>query len=124
MATRRQQRVAELLQRELAELIAYELQDPRLSLVSVTQVEVTADLRMARVHVSHLEGEDAGQEAVAALEHASGFLRRALGQRTKLRYVPELRFFFDEGLIVSQRIDALLQGMDDLIEPPSSDEAS
>lgn len=124
MPTRRQLRVAELLQRELAELIAYELKDPRLRLVNVTRVEMTADLRMARVYVSHLEGEEAGQEAVSALEHATGLVRRELGQRTKLRYVPELRFLFDEGLIVSQRIDALLQGMDEVIEPPALDEDS
>lgn len=108
-STRRQHRVAELLQRELAQLIAFEVRDPRLDFVSVTRVEISRDLRHAKVYVSHLGGSDAGPQIVAALQHASGFLRHELGRRTALRYLPELHFYFDEGLIVSQRIDALLE---------------
>ena len=108
MTSRRQYRVAELIQHELGEMIAYNLKDPRLSFVSVTRVEVNSDLRHARVYVSGLAGESGAAAMIAGLEHASGYLRKQLGQRTALRYVPELTFHFDQGLIESQRMNTLL----------------
>lgn len=110
MTSRRQERVAELLQRELAEMIMFELKDPRLGMTSVTRVEMTPDLRVARVYVSNLDEDDpAGVTALAALEHASGYLRRQLGQRVELRFLPELKFFHDPGVAASMRIEALIQ---------------
>lgn len=123
MSTRRQLRVAELLQRELAQLITYDLGDPRLQFVSVTRVDVTPDLRQARVYVSHLGDESAAPELIASLQRASGHLRRELGQRTLLRYVPELQFFFDQGLIASLRIEALLGTLTDA-QPAEADGAA
>ena len=84
MATRRQLRVAELLQQELGEMIAFELKDPRLEFVSVTRVSVTQDLRYARVYVSQLGDDIDKAEVISALEHAGGYLRYNLGQRIKL----------------------------------------
>ena len=108
MTTRRQLRVAELLQEELGEMIAFELKDPRLEFVSVTRVSVTQDLRYARVYVSQLGDDIDKAEVISALEHAGGYLRYNLGQRIKLRFLPELSFLFDDGLIVSQRMNQLL----------------
>lgn len=109
MTSRRQERVAELLQRELAEMITFELKDPRLGMANVTRVEMTPDLRLARVYVSTLDDDDpTGKEALAALEHASGYLRRQLGQRVELRFLPELKFLHDAGVAASMRIDALI----------------
>lgn len=108
MTSRRQQRVSELLQRELAQMISYELRDPRLASVTVTRVDVTPDLRLARVYVSTLGDQGSGQEAVASLEHAGGYLRRQLGQRTELRYLPELRFIHDTSIEQGQRMNILL----------------
>jgi ribosome-binding factor A len=109
MTSRRQERVAELLQRELAELIAFELKDPRLALINVTRVDMTPDLRLAHVYVSTLGDEQSGKVAVAALEHASGYLRRQLGPRIELRFLPELKFHYDPGVAASMRIEALIQ---------------
>lgn len=110
MTSRRQERVAELLQRELAEMITFELKDPRLGMTNVTRVEMTPDLRVARVYVSTLDDEDrTGKAALAALEHASGYLRRQLGQRVELRFLPELKFLYDPGVAAGMRIDALIQ---------------
>lgn len=130
MTSRRQSRVSELLQRELAQLIAYELRDPRLAFVSVTHVEVTPDLRLARVYISTLGDASTGSDAVAALEHAGGFLRRALSERVDLRFMPELRFYFDESAAASLRINALLDQVsaaptadaEQTAEPPTGDE--
>ena len=117
MNSRRQSRVAELLQRELAQMITYELRDPRLASVTVTRVEVTPDLRLARVYISTLGDEGAGREAVAGLEHASGYLRRELGRRTDLRFLPELRFVYDTSVEYSQHMNTLL---DQLMAAPAA----
>ncbi len=117
MSSRRQLRVAEMIQQELATMITFDLRDPRLAFVSVTRVQVSPDLRHANVYISSLSGEEAETEIMAALRKASGFLRRQLGSRTTLRYVPELAFHFDDGLIQSQR-------MSDLLDEIASEETS
>jgi len=111
MTTRRQERVAELLQRELAEMIAFDLRDPRLAFVSVTRVQVSPDLRYARIFVSHLGDDESRRHILPTLQGASGFLRRELGRRTDLRYLPELQFLYDEGLEAAQHMDALLDAI-------------
>lgn len=119
MNSRRQSRVAELLQRELAQMITYELRDPRLASVTVNRVEVTPDLRLARVYVSTLDDEISSRDVVAGLEHASGYLRRQLGQRTDLRFLPELRFVYDTSVVYSQHMNTLL---DELMDTPATGE--
>ncbi len=92
----RSHRVADQIQRDLAELLRESLKDPRVSsLVSIGSVDVTRDLSVAKVYVSTLGSEDRA-ELVDALKGASGFLRRELGKRLRLRIVPELRFFYDD----------------------------
>lgn len=121
MTSRRQSRVSELLQRELARMISYELRDPRLATVTVTRVEVTPDLRLARVYISTLGTESSGQDAVASLEHAGGYLRRQLSQRTELRYLPELRFIHDTSIEQGQRMNILL---DEIMAATSTENAA
>ncbi len=72
-------------------MIIFDLRDPRLALISVTRVQISSDLRHADVSISSLEEDATRPEALAALRHASGLLRRELGKRTTLRYVPETR---------------------------------
>jgi ribosome-binding factor A len=108
MSSRRQLRVAELLQHELAQMISFDLRDPRLAFVSVTRVQVSPDLLHATVFVSQLMGDNSPKETLAALDHARGYMRRELGLRTKLRYVPELKFQYDEGMAEGLRISALI----------------
>ncbi len=121
MSTRRQLRVAELIQQELATMITFDLRDPRLAFVTVTRVQASPDLRHANVYISSLDGEETQAEVLAALRHAGGFLRRELGIRTKLRYVPELAFHFDDGLIQSQRMSNLLDELAIPELPPVED---
>jgi len=95
---------------ELADLIQRELKDPRVGFVTVTEVRMSPDLKHARVYVSVFEGGEEGkQESVAALQRAEGFLRRSLGRRLRLRYVPHLRFVVDDTLDHSARIEELLE---------------
>jgi ribosome-binding factor A len=109
MAYKRSDRVNSLLQRELGTLISEELRDPRIAFPTVTAVEITPDLRSAKVHVSVLGDEEASEKTMKALEDAKPFLRRELGSRTELRFVPELTFVHDRSAEQSVRISALLR---------------
>ena len=106
----RPEKVAHLMRREVAEILDRRLRDPRLSaMVSVTDVEVTADLSFARVYVAVHGGADDVAKAMQVLSHASGFVRRELGPRLGLREVPEIRFLHDESLERGARVDEILR---------------
>jgi ribosome-binding factor A len=109
MSTIRQQRVAELLFEELSIMIANELSDPRLSLVRVTSVDVSRDLRNVKVYVTHDDDELSNREVLQGLRHAMPFLRRQLAVRCSLRAVPELSFFYDDTPLRAARVDELLR---------------
>ena len=97
MASNRIGRINEEVQRELSELIR-SLKDPRVqTMLSITRVDTTSDLRYAKVYVSVLE-EAREKEAMKGLKSAGGWLRRELGQRLQLRYTPELQFFADDSI--------------------------
>ena len=107
--SRRTERVSDLLRVELADILRRDVADPRARLASVSEVVVSPDLHHARVRLSIL-GSDAEREAsLEALRRASGFIRRQLGQRVRLRLTPELVFELDHGAEYSQRISDLLE---------------
>jgi len=105
----RSRRIGELIQRELAEMIASEMNDPRVALVTIVAVDVSPDMRVADVRVSGLGSNEQTEAALGALRGAAGFLRRALGRRVELRVTPELRFHRDtsieKGVALSNLID-------------------
>lgn len=105
----RSRRVADEIQRELAEVIRLELKDPRVGLITVTGVEVTSDLEHAKVFVTSLNPQATHEDVLAGLKRAGGFLRSRLAHRMKLRLVPQLTFAYDEsveqGMHLSQLID-------------------
>lgn len=109
MAYKRSDRVNALLQRELGTLISEELRDPRIAFPTVTAVQITDDLRSAKVHVSVLGDDEAAAATMKALEDAKPFLRREIGSRTDLRFVPELTFVPDRTAEQAVRISALLR---------------
>jgi ribosome-binding factor A len=109
MAYRRADRVNALLQRELATLISEELRDPRISFPTVTSVETTSDLKTAKVYVSVLGDEDAVANTMRALREARPFIRREVGDRTDLRFVPEIEFVSDVSAARAARISKLLR---------------
>ena len=109
MSRRRIQRVNELVRQELSMLLIRRVRDPRLSSVTITEVDTTADLRTARIYVSILDDdEETRQEVLCALEGAAGFLRRELAHLLKVRHTPELIFHLDESARYGERIDQLL----------------
>ncbi len=111
--SRRTQRINELLQAEISQLLVRSVQDPRVRMTSVAAVDVSPDLRRAVVHVSVLD--DAQREdSLAALRHAAGFLRHQLALRLRhMRVIPELFFEIDRGAEHSQRISDLLERLHD-----------
>lgn len=96
----RTQRVADFLQRELANLIQFEVRDPRVGMVSITDVEVSRDLGHAKVYITVLgrETEREAAECVEALNNMAGFLRSHLARINTARTTPSLRFYFDESV--------------------------
>lgn len=103
-------RVAEQIRRDLAELIRLEIKDPRVALVTVTDVEVTDDYAHAKVFYTSLADAEQQAAIAAGLNQARGFLRRELGRRIKIHHLPELHFIHDSsierGVHLSQLIDA------------------
>jgi ribosome-binding factor A len=106
---RRQERVADQIRAEVAEIITLELKDPRIGFVTVTRVEVSPDFHAARVWVSVLGEEETQQGTLAGLSSASGYLRREIGHRLRLRRVPELTFILDHGVQDALKVESLLQ---------------
>src|SRR5512135_2720976 len=106
--------IAKLLQQELELLIAAELTDPRLqdAMVAVTHVEMSPDLRNARVYVEHSLPPSASRQVLAALAHAEGFLREQLAEDVRLRYVPHLTFHIDDTGQRGRRVDELLDQLE------------
>jgi ribosome-binding factor A len=106
----RPERVANLMKREIADILANELRDPRLgAMVSVTDVEVTPDLSFARIYVSVLTNDPQNDRTLDGLARAAGFVRRSLAPRLGLREVPELRFLLDDSIEKGTRVDELLR---------------
>ncbi len=106
---KRADRVADVLQRELADLLQRRIKDPRLHRVTVTGVELSDDLRLAKVFYCFL-GESAEQEIVAqGLAQARGFIRRELGKRVYLKFLPELDFRYDPSFEYGAKIERILR---------------
>ncbi len=103
-------RVADQIQRDLAEIIAFELKDPRVGMITITEVQVTPDYAHAKVFFTMLsENKDAIQNTVAGLSKAAGFIRGHLGRRLTIHTIPELHFVHDastaRGMELSRLID-------------------
>ncbi len=109
----RSRRVGELIQRELATLLSREVKDPRLALISITAVDVTRDLSLAKVFYTIMDitdGTDENKQAKVkeGLIKASGFLRYELGHRIQLRIVPKLEFFYDQSVVHGSELSSLI----------------
>ena len=120
---KRSTRVAELLKRELSQLVDQNLRRDDQPLLSVTEVTITQDLRYATVFISSLAGSDDKTAALARVSQASKKLRSALAQRISLRTVPELTFRYDDSIEKGMRIEEILNSLnrkDDTADPTST----
>lgn len=106
---RRPERVAELLQEEIAQIVGYELEDPRVAGVTVTEVRVADNLRDARVYVMVVGDEAEHKAALEALRHAAPYVRKQVGLSLGLRHTPDLHFVRDTVEERGARLDQLLE---------------
>jgi len=109
----RPQKVADLIQRELSELIRLEVRDPRVGMLTITSVDVSPDLSHAKVFITLLQKEKV-EDTLLGLQRAAGFLRSQLAHRMKMYTTPELRFVYDESV---ERGDHLSRLIDSVIPP-------
>lgn len=116
MQGKRSLRVGELLHQEISHILSRDMKDPRLSSLTVTRVDLTDDLKHARVYVSVFGRGLYSNEIVPALEGATGFIRGRLGKTLKLKWIPQLIFQVDESVEYSLKISKMLKdlGVDDL----------
>jgi ribosome-binding factor A len=111
MSEYRRDRLADRIRSEVAGMIESELKDPRIGFTTVTRVELSADLRRARILVSVLGDERQRQETLSGLVSATGYVRHEVGRRLRVRHVPELSFALDRSLDEAEHIEELLQGL-------------
>ena len=104
----RNQRLGAEIMRTLSEILRFEIKDPGVAGVSLTSVDLSRDLSVARVYFSMLHPDDDPQPALDGLERASGFLRSKLGHAMKIRHVPELRFQHDDSIAHGAEISRLI----------------
>jgi len=105
----RMSRVGEEIKKELSILFQRGLKDPRIGFVTVTGVEVTSDLQLAKVYISIFGGEEERKATLEGLQKAKGYLRTEIGKRVKLRHVPDFVFKLDESIDYGSRIESILR---------------
>ena len=104
----RSDRVADQLRSELGQLLAREVRDPGIGFVTLTRVQVSGDLQLARVFYTVLGDDTARRNSARALKRAAPYLRRQIGSRLRLKRVPELTFLYDESIAGQDRIEQLI----------------
>jgi len=107
---KRTERISEVIKRELSEILRDEVNDPRLEFLSITNVEVTPDLRHAMIYVSPIKDEDVGA-IEKCLNHARGYIQKMLGRRLKIRYTPVIEFRIDASIKKAAHIMEILENI-------------
>ena len=109
MGQLRMEKVQELMKQEISKIILQDLKDPRIGFVTVTAVDVSSDLRNAKIYVSLMGSEQQIADCWRGLQSSLGFLRREVGHRVRLRYTPALTLALDKSVDYSVHIQELLQ---------------
>lgn len=108
MAFPRSVRVGDQIKREISEILQKEMRDPGLGFITITAVEVSADLKQASAFYSVLGTEEQKRNSGLALQRAAGFIQQQIGKRIRMKYLPRLRFQYDQSLEYGEKIDRLL----------------
>lgn len=108
MSSRRVERLSEAIKQEVSKAILYKLKDPRISFITVTKVEVTPDLKRAKVYISILGDEKAQIKTLRGLERAKGFIQSEISAHLQIKYTPVLSFYLDESIKKSMHISKLI----------------
>lgn len=121
---RRRERTADTLKEEIAQIVGYELEDPRLTMVAVTDVRLSADKRAARVYITVAGDEEEHKAALAALKKAAPYVRKQLGLSLNLPRTPEIHFVRDRVEEEGERVDQLLHEIEREWESQGKDDGS
>ena len=105
---KRSQRVSDLLRKEIADIIVHRLKDPRIGFITVTGVDVTDDIKMARVYVSVFQDEER-KTTLEILNSAKSFIRSELSRRLRMKFIPSIEFRLDTSIEYGNRIESLLK---------------
>lgn len=105
----RSNRVGGLIQQVLAQLMRKDISDPRLANTTITAVKMSRDLRIARIYFATEKGAEKQKAAREGFERARGYIKRELAQRLELRYMPDLKFFYDDAIDRGARIEKLIK---------------
>lgn len=108
MASQRAKRVAETIHKEISSLLIKGLKDPRIGFVTITSVDVTADLRQAKVYYTLMGSQDDQAQTQSGLDSCSSYVRQQLGKVLRLRHIPEVNFVYDASVAYGQHIEKLL----------------
>ena len=111
MNKQRREKISENIKQEISEIIQKEAKDPRIGFVTIIRVELTNDAKYADVYFSVLGSDKDKNNSKVGLERATGYLRKEIGQRLKMRFTPELRFRFDGSIEYSAHIDQVLENL-------------
>lgn len=106
---KRAERVGDLIHREISEMLIRGIKDPRIGLVTITRVRISDDLKVAKVYFSVMGGEADRERSLQGLNSAKGFIKREVGKRVHLRYVPDIVFRFDPSLEYADHINRLIR---------------
>ena len=119
---KRAERVKHLLQEEVSRILQRDIKDPRVKLVTVTDVKLTSDLRDAKVFISSLDSTADREELLVGLDRATGYIRGELGRRLQLKYIPNITFLVDDSFDQQERILHLIDQIHDEADQEESDE--
>ncbi|HKM43798.1 MAG TPA: 30S ribosome-binding factor RbfA [Limnochordia bacterium] len=117
-------RLAEEIKREISSIIAKDVKDPRLGMISITEVNVSRDLSWAKVYYSQLGNEEERELTLEGLNRAKGFVRTELAKRLRARHTPEIIFQFDPSLEQGAKMDAILRTLNSPKEDEGDDEGN
>ncbi len=113
MEGKRAERIADLVQREISEMLVRSIKDPRIGFITITRVAVTQDCRLARIYFSMVGNAEDRERSLEGLNSAKGYIRRELGQRMKLKYTPEILFKFDPSIEYAIHMDDLMHQLEE-----------
>lgn len=111
MQGRRSEKVADLIQKEVSQMLVKSIKDPRIGFVTITRVLVSEDCRFARIFFSVAGPLEERERSLEGLNHAKGYVRKELGRRVRLRYTPDIVFQFDPSIEYAIRIEELIQNI-------------
>ncbi|MGP3777438.1 30S ribosome-binding factor RbfA [Halanaerobium saccharolyticum] len=121
MTNKRAIRVGELLKEEISQIVLREMKDPRIGFVSVTDVEVSGDLRHAKVFISVYGSDKEKEETLEGLQQAQGFVRKLVGERIKIHHTPEIIFRYDDSIENGVHISEIIKDLKESGEIKESD---